>query len=43
MVEREPVVVVDIPASGVGLRRWPTNEGQQVSPLHCDQEGGNVT
>jgi hypothetical protein len=43
MVEREPVVVVDIPASGVGLRRWPTNEGQQVSPYTAIKKGGNVT
>ena len=43
MVEREPVVVVDIPASGVGLRRWPTNEGQQVSPYTVIKKAGNVT
>ena len=33
VVESEPIVVLDIPAAGVGLRRWPANEGLPPSPF----------
>jgi len=43
VVEREPIVVLDIPAAGVGLRRWPTNEGLPPSPFIDIKKGGTVS